>query len=171
MEIREFGEDDWSRVWPVVREIVRAGDTYAYEPDMSEERARTAWVLSPPGRTVVAVGGSPATTDSGAGDQVIGTARMAPIRPGPGSHVANASFMVSAEARGQGVGAALCRHALEWARASGYAGMQFSEVVETNRSAVALYERLGFSIVGTVPGAFEHPSLGRVGLHIMYCEF
>ncbi len=77
--------------------------------------------------------------------------------------------MVAADARGRGVGAALCRFALDWARDRGYAGMQFNAVVESNHSAVALYERHGFSVVGTVPGAFAHPALGRVGLHVMYC--
>ncbi len=66
------------------------------------------------------------------------------------------------------MGAALCRFALDWARERGYAGMQFNAVVESNRAAVELYKRLGFSIVGTVPGAFAHPTLGRVGLHVMY---
>lgn len=77
--------------------------------------------------------------------------------------------MVAAAARGRGVGEMLCRHVLDLARADGYAGMQFNAVVETNVAAVKLYERLGFGIVGTVPGAFDHPELGRVGLHIMYC--
>lgn len=154
-------DGDWARVWPVVREVVRAGDTYTYEPDMGEDEARAAWVLPPPGRTVVALDG----------EAVVGTARMGPNKPGPGSHVATASFMVPSAARGKGAGRALCEHALEWARQSGYAGMQFNAVVETNTSAVALYERLGFSVVGTVPGAFEHPEKGRVGLHVMYCPF
>jgi len=92
-------------------------------------------------------------------------------KPGPGSHVATASFMVAAHARGTGVGSALCRHALDWARERGYAGMQFNAVAASNTSAVRIYERLGFRVVGTVPGAFEHPTLGRVGLHVMYCEF
>lgn len=76
--------------------------------------------------------------------------------------------MVAEDARGRGVGTLLCRFALAWARNRGYAGMQFNAVVETNRSAVELYERLGFSVVGTVPGAFAHPALGHVGLHVMY---
>jgi ribosomal protein S18 acetylase RimI-like enzyme len=93
---------------------------------------------------------------------------MGPNRAGPGSHVSTASFMVAADARGRGVGTALCRFALNWARERGYAGMQFNAVAESNRAAVGLYERLGFTIVGTVPGAFAHPTLGRVGLHVMY---
>jgi ribosomal protein S18 acetylase RimI-like enzyme len=48
--------------------------------------------------------------------------------------------------------------------------MQFNAVVATNHAAIDLYQRLGFTIVGTVPGAFAHPTHGRVGLHIMYRE-
>lgn len=55
--------------------------------------------------------------------------------------------------------------------ARGYAGMQFNAVVESNHSALELYKRHGFSVVGTVPGALAHPTLGRVGLHVMYRVF
>ena len=96
---------------------------------------------------------------------------MGPNKAGPGSHISTASFMVAGDARGKGVGTALCRYALDWARERGYAGMQFNAVADTNTSAIEIYKRLGFTIVGTVPGAFEHPLAGRVGLHIMYCPF
>ncbi|HEX6931787.1 MAG TPA: GNAT family N-acetyltransferase [Streptosporangiaceae bacterium] len=161
MKIREFADADWPRVWPIIHDVIQARDTYAYDPGMTEDQARAIWLEPPPGHTVVAV-------EDG---DVLGTAKMGPNRPGPGSHVSTASFMVSPRARGKGIGTALCRYALDWARASGYAGMQFNAVTETNRSAVGIYKRLGFVIVGTVPGAFEHRDLGRVGLHIMYCEF
>ncbi len=46
--------------------------------------------------------------------------------------------------------------------------MQFNAVVESNRALVELYQRLGFAVVGTVPGAFAHPTLGRVALHVMH---
>ena len=46
--------------------------------------------------------------------------------------------------------------------------MQFNAVVERNHAAVALWESLGFETIGTVPEAFEHPTEGRVGLHVMY---
>ena len=160
MEVREFAEADWAQVWPIVREVVQAQETYPYDPTMSEQEARDIWIEKPPGLTVVAV----------EGERVLGTGKMGTNRPGPGSHVSTASFMVAADARGRGVGTALCRVALDWARERGYAGMQFNAVAESNRTAVELYERLGFSVVGTVPGAFEHPTLGRVGLHVMYRE-
>lgn len=161
MRIREFAPQDWAQVWPIIAEVVRAQDTFAYDPAMSEDEAYATWVEAPPGRTVVAVDGT----------RVLGTAKMGPNRPGPGSHVSTASFMVAAHARGRGAGTALCRDALDWARQQGYAGMQFNAVVETNRAAVEVYLREGFTVVGTVPGAFRHPTLGRVGLHVMYLEF
>ena len=90
--------------------------------------------------------------------------------PGNGSHVASGSFMVDAEAPGKGVGRALGEDLIAWAREAGFALIQFNAVVETNAPAVALWKSLGFEIVGTVPGAFEHPSEGLVGLHVMYLE-
>jgi GNAT superfamily N-acetyltransferase len=158
MRIREFVESDWPKVWPIVRDIVRAADTFAYDPAMTEAEARAIWIESPPGLTVVMI----------EGERILGSAKMGPNRPGPGSHVATASFMVAAEARGRSVGTALCHYALDWARENGYAGMQFNAVAESNSAAIEIYRRLGFTIVGTVPGAFAHPTLGRIGLHVMY---
>src|SRR6201995_1457627 len=100
------------------------------------------WRPAPPGRTVGA---------SDTAGVVLGTASMYPNRPGPGSHVASASFMVDPRASGQGVGRALGEEALEWARTNGFRAMQFNAVVATNTRAVALWRSLGFEIVGTVP--------------------
>ncbi|WP_409493416.1 N-acetyltransferase family protein [Amycolatopsis sp. cmx-11-12] len=161
MEIRQITEDDWPQVWPIVREVVRAADTYTYDPGLSEDDARETWIARPPGLTVVAV-------EDG---RVLGTAKTGPNRDGPGSHVSTASFMVDKYLRGKGVGSALCAYVLDWARKQDFAGMQFNAVAESNVAGIRVYERLGFEIVGTVPGAFEHPTLGRIGLHVMYCDF
>lgn len=161
MQIRDFAEADWPQLWPIFSEVVKAQETYTYDPDMSEEQARGTWVERSPGLTVVA------ESDG----QLLGSAKMGANRAGPGAHVSTASFMVSADVRGKGVGTALCRFALDWARERGFAGMQFNAVAASNVGAVKVYERLGFSVVGTVPGAFAHPTLGRVGLHVMYCPF
>ncbi len=158
MRIREYTDSDWPSIWPIFREVVAAGDTYTYDPEWASEQARAVWVEAPPGHTVVA----------GDGSRLLGTAKMGPNRPGPGAHVATASFMVAGDARGRGVGRALGEYALSWARAQGYAAMQFNAVVESNQAAVRLWQALGFQIVGTVPEAFAHPTLGRVGLHIMH---
>lgn len=158
MLIREYAESDWTFIWPIFQQVVGARDTFVYDPDWSSDEARNVWVEPPPGRAVVACDG----------DQILGTAKMGPNRPGPGSHVATASFMVARDARGRGVGRALGEHVIAWARESGYAAMQFNAVVESNLAAVRLWQALGFQIVGTIPEAFEHAQLGRVGLHVMY---
>lgn len=160
MEIRAYADSDWPAVWSIVHEVVRAGDTFTYDPTMSEQQARETWVKPPPGRTVVAA----------EGERILGTAHMNTNRPGPGAHVSTASFMVAVDARGQGLGGLLVEDALAWARERGYAGLQFNAVAASNRSAVELYERHGFTIIGTVPEAFEHPTQGRVGLHVMYAR-
>ncbi|GAB7036381.1 MULTISPECIES: GNAT family N-acetyltransferase [Catenuloplanes] len=161
MMVRDFGDDDWPGVWRIIRDVVTGQETFPYDPRMTEPQARAMWIESPPGRTVVAV----------ADGRVLGTAKMGPNRPGPGAHVSTASFMVAPDARGSGVGTALCAFALDWARADGYAAMQFNAVVESNHAAVHLYRKQGFDILATVPRAFAHPTLGRVGLHLMYQEF
>jgi GNAT superfamily N-acetyltransferase len=135
--------------------IVRAADTFPYDPNMSEAEAKAMWLVD---RTVVAV-------DDGA---IVGTANMYANRPGPGSHVASASFMVDPAHWGKGAGRALCEEALDWARQQGFRGMQFNAVAATNTRAISLYESLGFETIGTVPGAFLHPTEGYVGLCVMY---
>jgi len=158
MLIREYTDDDWPAVWAIFQEVVGARDTFVYDPEWSSDEARAIWVEPPPGHAVVACDGS----------RILGSAKMGPNRPGPGSHVATASFMVDQDARGHGVGRALGEYVIGWARKHGYAAMQFNAVVETNMPAVQLWQALGFEIIGTIPEAFEHAQLGRVGLHVMY---
>lgn len=158
MEIRAFVDADWPAVREIIQEVVSAGETYAYDPDWTAEEMRAIWVESPPGQTIV-------ICDA---DQVLGTAKFGPNRPGRGSHVATASFMVAGAARGRGAGRALGEYVIAAAQRQGYATIQFNAVVETNVAAVHLWQALGFEIIGTVPEAFAHPTHGRVGLHVMH---
>ena len=159
MQIRPVSDADWAAFYPVLREVVAAGETYAYPDVLSSSEAHDLWVESPPGVTVVAV------SDDGS---LLGSAKAGPNRPSRGSHVATASFMVSSAARGQGVGRALGEWVVAWAREQRYAAMQFNAVVETNTAAVRLWRDLGFEVVGTVPEAFDSAAHGRVGLHVMH---
>jgi ribosomal protein S18 acetylase RimI-like enzyme len=94
--------------------------------------------------------------------------KLIPNGIGRGSHVANASFMVDPDAQGRGAGRALGEHCLEEARRLGYGAMQFNFVVSTNSAAVALWKKLGFEIVGTLPRAFRHSTLGHVDAYVMH---
>jgi GNAT superfamily N-acetyltransferase len=160
--IREATPTDWGGIWPFMRAIVAAGETFCWDRDISEEGAREIWFgwgAGGPRVTVVAVGPDGA---------IWGTAISGRNHGGNASHVASASFMVDPARAGQGVGRALGEHVLGWARSAGFAAMQFNAVVETNTTAVALWRSLGFAIVATLPQAFRHPTNGPVGLHIMY---
>jgi len=157
--IREAGEADWSAIWPFFRDIVRTGETIGYDREMSEGDAREMWLDGRPSRTTVAADATGA---------VLGSAHMHANRGGPGAHVASATFLVDPVHQGRGIGRELVGDALRWARGAGYRAMQFNAVAATNRPAVALYESLGFEIVGTVPEGFMHPREGYVGLHIMF---
>ena len=94
--------------------------------------------------------------------------KLGPNQRDLGSHVANASFMVSPTAHGQGIGRTMAEHCLEQAVKEGFLAMQFNFVVSTNAGAVALWKSLGFSIVGTLPRAFNHARLGYVDAYVMY---
>jgi GNAT superfamily N-acetyltransferase len=159
MLIRDATSDDWPAIWPFLRQIVAAGETFTWDRDVSEDRARAMWLLEPPSRTVVAVGDD---------QTILGTAKMNPNHMGPASHISSASFMVDPAHAGRGVGRALGEHVLDWARGEGYRAMQFNAVVETNTRAVALWRSLGFEVLATLPEGFAHPAEGYVGLHIMY---
>jgi ribosomal protein S18 acetylase RimI-like enzyme len=62
----------------------------------------------------------------------------------------------------------MCAHSLERARDLGYSAMQFNFVVSSNERAVRLWRSMGFEVVGTLPGAFNHPSLGYVDAFVMF---
>lgn len=159
MLIRDATADDWPLIWPFLRAIVAAGETYTWPRDVGEDRARELWLPPPPGRTVVAA------DPDGA---LLGSAKLLPNQGGPGAHVANASFMVAPTAAGRGVGRALGRYVLDLARAEGYRAMQFNAVVETNTRAVRLWRSLGFEVVGRVPEGFRLPDDRYVALLVMY---
>jgi ribosomal protein S18 acetylase RimI-like enzyme len=155
--IREASKHDCDTVWEIFRTVVAAGDTYVFAPETPREEALTYW-FQPATRTYVAESEG----------RVVGTYILKPNQPGLGSHVSNAAFMVSPSARGLGIGRAMGEHCLEEARRLGYRAMQFNFVVSTNEAAVKLWERLGFTIVGTLPGAFRHGTRGFVDAYVMF---
>lgn len=157
--VRDAGAETWPAIWPIIRDVAAEQTTFAMDAEPAEADMRTAWMTPAPGRVVVA------TAENG---DVLGTANMYANRPNQGAHVASGSFMVAAASRGYGVGRTLVRDMVLWARERGFAGIQFNAVVETNRAAVDLYRSEGFRVIGSAPGAFLHPTLGRVDLLIMW---
>jgi L-amino acid N-acyltransferase YncA len=159
--IRPIDDTDWPIVYEIFRGIVAEGETYAYPNTLTSDEAKALWIEGFPSETVVAL----------VDGVLLGTAKFGPNRPGRGAHVSTASYMVAEEARGKGIGRELCEYSIARMKERGFAGMQFNAVVATNVHAIELYRALGFDTIGTVPGAFNSASQGRVGLVVMYLEF
>lgn len=157
LNIRLAAEADRDAIWSIFREIVAAGDTYAFDPGMSREEALAYWFRADT-RTYIAENDG----------RVLGTYILRANQAGPGAHVANAAYMVAKDARGSGVGRKMAEHSLSEARRLGFRAMQFNFVVSTNASAIHLWQQLGFKIVGTLPGAFRHPELGYADVYVMF---
>src|SRR6266550_6164662 len=146
MRICAATEVDRDAIWIIFHDVVAPGDTYVAKLD----------------------GLKPSSSKASRRDRVVGTYILRPNQSGGGSHVANAAFMVAPDARGQGIGRAMAEHCLSEARLLGFRAMQFNFVVSTNDFAVRLWQKLGFKIVGTLPGAFHHPEKGYVDVYVMF---
>jgi len=137
--------------------VIRAGDTYALDPAMSEEAALAYW-CGPDQETFVA-------EEAG---EVLGTYYLRINQAGGGDHVCNCGYMVRADAGGRGVARRMAEHSLARARERGFEAMQFNFVIDSNARAVRLWRSLGFEIVGRLPNAFQHPEGRYVDALVMY---
>lgn len=158
INVRALQEEDWPVVWRLMEPIIRAGETYPYAMDMTVDQARRMWLDVTEAAYV-------AEDDNG---QLLGTYYIKPNQPTLGAHVANCGYMVAEQARGRGVATAMCEHSQEEALRLGYRAMQFNLVVETNEASVHLWKKMGFDVVGRLPGAFNHAKFGFVDAFIMY---
>lgn len=163
-KIRRATEADHGPILKIFREVVQPGDTYAINPHISRKAALAYW-FAPGTYTYVTEGNR---LDRSGSVRIVGTYILKANQGGGGAHVANAAFMVTPEAQGRGVGRRMAEHCLAQARQLGFRAMQFNFVVSTNESAVRLWQKLGFKIVGTLPGAFRHPTKGEVDVYVMY---
>ncbi len=156
--IRPYTAQDWPALWPFLHATFAAGETYAYAPHSTEAEIHRAWIEAPAASYV-------ACADDG---RVVGTYYIKPNQPGLGDHVCNCGYIVAPAAQGQGIAAAMCVHSQQVAVALGFRAMQFNLVVATNQRAVRLWQRLGFAVIGTLPGAFRHARLGDVDALVMF---
>lgn len=155
--IREMTQADFERFWPTFSNVVASQETYAFDPNMTLEQSYVVWCQLPT-KTFVYV----------QGDEVLGSYYIKPNAAGPSAHICNCGYMVSEQARGKGIARKLCEHSQVTAIDLGFKAMQFNSVVATNEIALELWKRMGFQIIGTLPMAYKHASLGYVGCHVMY---
>jgi ribosomal protein S18 acetylase RimI-like enzyme len=157
MLIRPATGRDKGAIWAIMEPIIRAGETYTLPRDMGKANALAYW-LSVEHEVFVA-------EESG---EIVGTYFLQANQQGGGGHVANCGYMTAVTATGRGVARAMCEHSLGRARSRRFRAMQFNFVVSTNTRAVRLWQSFQFEIVGTLPKAFLHPTLGHVDAFVMY---
>jgi L-amino acid N-acyltransferase YncA len=145
-------------VWSLLEPVFRAGETFPHDPAISEDEAQQAW-LEQSQAVMVAVNAAGA---------LVGTYYLRPNSLALGAHVANAGYVVVEHCRRQGIGSRLCQHSLQAARRLGFRAMQFNLVVSTNTAGICCWQRNGFEVVGTLPGAFRHRQLGYVDALVMF---
>ncbi len=155
--LRPAGPDDADAIWRILEPTFRAGETYPIPRDIGRADALAYW-LSPAHAVFVA------QADGG----ILGTYYLRANNRGGGGHVANCGYVVAPAAMGRGVARTMCTDSLTRARARGFTAMQFNFVVSSNERAVALWQDLGFAVVGRIPGAFQHPIKGAVDALVMF---
>lgn len=155
--IRDFKASDLEALCDIFDEVTSTGDTYDFAPNTPREISRKYF-------TDKDIKCFVAELD----DQITGMGMLKANRPGNGSHVGNCSYMVSSKFRRQGIGEKLCQHSIELAKEEGFKAIQFNFVVSTNTTAVNLWKKLGFEIIGTIPGGYNHAKLGLVDAYIMF---
>ena len=155
--IRRAAASDFEAIWPLLRDVFRAGDTYAVDPEISKDTAYDYWMTQAAATYVAEQDGA-----------IAGTYYIKTNQPGGGAHICNCGYIVAPHAQGQGLAAQMCEASQAQATALGYTAMQFNFVLASNPSALRIWKRLGFDIIGTIPDAFAHPTQGLVDAHIMY---
>ncbi len=158
LDIRLFARDDWPALWSVIEPVFRAGETYAFSPEITEQQAHSVWIDAPEATFV-------AFDDAGT---LVATYFIKANQPCLGAHVCNCAYIVAEQARGRGFASAMCEHSQDEAVARGYRAMQYNLVVATNTGALNVWQRHGFHVAGTLPQAFRHPRHGLVDAYIMY---
>lgn len=157
LKIRPVLPTDKEALWAIIEPVIRAGDTYMYAPNSSRDKMLGIW-FDPEKHAYAA-------EENG---EIVGTFFLKANQPDLGNHVVNAGYMVHPEARGRGVAEQMCRFSLVEAKRLGFLAMQFNCVISTNTTAVRLWQKCGFDIIGTLPKAYRHAQLGLVDAHVMY---
>ena len=156
--VRKIEKTDLKKAIDIWNEVVFEGVAFPQEETLTIDGGEAFFNA----QTYVAVAESAET------GEVLGLYILHPNNVGRCGHIANASYCVSSAARGQGVGESLVKDCLQKAREHGFKILQFNAVVETNERARKLYEKLGFNLLGVIPGGFRLKN-GKFENICLYC--
>ena len=143
MEVREYSNNNMKEIIRIWNEVVEEGIAFPQEELLAMESG-TEFFAS---QTYTGV----AEEDG----KIYGLYILHPNNVGRCGHICNASYAVSSDARGKHIGEQLVKDCLQKGKELGFRVLQFNAVVESNTHARHLYERLGFTQLGTIPGGFR----------------
>jgi len=148
--IRPLVREDRPALFSIFADVVARGDGFPHEPPLTEDAFVSTWI-DPVTMTLVARIVAEGSSDSG---ETVGAYYLKPNFIGRAAHVANAGYAVSAAHRGRGIGRLLVQDSVFRAPILGFDAIQFNLVFESN-PARALYEELGWRVIGRLPRAVE----------------
>ena len=143
MNVRKYTEKDLPEIIRIWNEVVEDGIAFPQE-ELLDMESGSAFVS---GQSYTGV-----AEENG---RILGLYILHPNNVGRCGHICNASYAVSKESRGLHIGEQLVLDCLKMGKELGFRVLQFNAVVESNIHARHLYERLGFSQLGTIPGGFR----------------
>jgi L-amino acid N-acyltransferase YncA len=143
ISIREYRQEDLPAMIEIWNEVVNDGIAFPQTDPLDADRADVFFA----GQNFTAVAEQKS--------EVVGLYILHPNNIGRCGHIGNTSYVVKSTVRGMHIGEKLVKHSLEKAKELGFRLMQFNAVVESNHSAIHLYEKLGFIRLGTIPGGFR----------------
>lgn len=156
--IRKYTESDLSCMVRIWNEIVEEGIAFPQEELLTVDDAQSFFAKQ--SYTGVA-------EENG---EILGLYIVHPNYVGRCGHIANASYAVSSDQRGKGIGEKLVMDSLNIARLLGFRIMQFHAVVVTNEGAIHLYKKLGFTALGVIPNGFKQKDGNYVDMISFYIE-
>lgn len=155
--LKPFSPEDEKCLYEIFREVVDSGSQFPYECNSLQEFHRQ--FLNPQSRVYVC---------HSSANEVIGGFYIRSNFPGRSNHIANAAYMIRATYRGQGIGSLLIKASLHLAKELGFQAMQFNMVLSQNSTAIRIYQKLGFNIIGTISEAVRNPDGSYQDGYVMY---
>lgn len=158
--VRKATELDIDKVWIFFKKIIKREDSFIFYANTKKRQFKEFWFTKFAEQFVAEEN-----------DVIIGAYYIKPNHIDLGSHVANCGYMTNPDFEGKGVGEILCKHSIKQAKILSYIAIQFNIVVSKNESAVRLWRKCGFEIIGIVPKGFRYKNNYFVETYIMYKEF
>ena len=145
MIVREYQEKDLPAMIAIWNEVVEEGIAFPQEDLLGEQT----------GAAFFGEQSYCGVAEKEENGEILGLYILHPNNVGRCGHICNASYAVASRSRGQHIGEKLVLDCIGQARRIGFRVLQFNAVVASNTRARHLYERIGFTQLGTIPGGFR----------------